>query len=205
MRHSASRLTLFAIISTIETDLREIINDYLGTQRDILSFLGPELAQQCCDRFEKEYGQNSEFTLRQLSPYLDFADSYKVLNANAQFLPNDIAQYLKACTADLDKLVPIRNRVMHSRPLHFDDLATTLDIAENLLKNDSVQWSSLRATLEHLERDPSFVLGLEIPSHSIRNEKKHNLPIPDFDDTGFLGRRQQVAELVKLCLGAYPA
>ena len=46
------------------------------------------------------------------------------------------------------------------------------------------------------------MLNLSIPDY--RDSSKNNLPIPDFDETGFIGRRDEVEEVKKLCLGPYP-
>lgn len=204
MSYSISRLTLFAVISAIETDLREIISNYLGLRTDLENVLGLELAKQTLERYEKDFGRSANPpTVDQLLTYIDFADSYKVINSNASSLAKDIAKYVKSVTASLEKLVPIRNRVMHSRPLLFDDFATALDMAGVLTTSQDYPWNNVKSTLVRLEKEPSFVLNLEIPSYA-EERGKHNLPIPDFDETGFLGRKQQASDLLKHILGPYP-
>jgi hypothetical protein len=179
MSYSISRLTLFAVISAIETDLREIISNYLGLRTDLENVLGLELAKQTLERYEKDFGPIANPpTVDQLLTYIDFADSYEVINSNASSLAKDIAKYVKSVTASLEKLVPIRNRVMHSRPLLFDDFATALDMAEVLTTNQDYPWNNVKSTLVRLEKEPSFVLNLEIPSYA-EERRKHNLPIPD--------------------------
>ena len=204
MSYSISRLTLFAVISAIETDLREIISNYLGLRTDLENVLGLELAKQTLERYEKDFGRNANPpTVDQLLTYIDFADSYKVINSNASSLAKDIAKYVRSVTVSFEKLAPIRNRVMHSRPLLFDDFATALDIAVELTTSQDYPWNSVTSTLVRLEKEPSFVLNLEIPSYA-EERGKHNLPIPDFDETGFLGRKQQASDLLKHILGPYP-
>ena len=128
MSYSISRLTLFAVISAIETDLREIISIHLGLRTDLENALGLELSKQSLERYEKDFGPSSNPpTLDQILTYIDFSDSYKVINSNANSLSKGIAKYIKNVTPFLEKLAPIRNRVMHSRPLLFDDFATVLD------------------------------------------------------------------------------
>jgi len=92
---------------------------------------------------------------------------------------------------------------MHSRPLLFDDFATALDIAQELTTSQDYPWNNVRSTLVRLEKEPSFVLNLEIPNYA-EDRRKHNLPIPDFDETGFLGRKKQASDLLKHVLGPYP-
>ena len=93
----------------------------------------------------------------------------------------------------------------HGRPLNFDDLAVTLHFAELLVTKESQYWPELDHTIAQLQADPSFVFGLSIPTYAQNaDDKKHNLPQPDFDETGFLGRDDQVKEVIKRCLGPYP-
>lgn len=206
MSYSTSRLTLFAVLSAIEGDLREKILFYLEDRKSLEDLVNNDLISRLKERLEKDIGVvEAHLSLKNLLPYIDFGDSFAILNSNSNIVAPHIAKYLREITPQLEKLVPVRNRVMHSRPLHFDDLAVTLDVAEELVKNNDFNWKNLRETLLHLERDPSFVLNLEIPTYfSLETGKKHNLPIPDFDETGFLGRKQQVSELIKRCLGPYP-
>jgi len=127
------------------------------------------------------------------------------LNAHRDKLPGDVGKYLREQTVAFDRLVPIRNRIAHSRPLNFDDLAVALDTCQDFVRSNSDLWSELRETLIRLKEEPSFVLGLEIPAYEAEeSQEKHNLPTPDFDETGFLGRKQQISELLKLIQGAFP-
>ncbi len=204
MSYSISRLTLFAVISAIETDLRKIISNYLGLRTDLKNILGLDLAIQTLERYEKDFGHSANPpTVDQLLTYIDFADSYKIINSNASSLAKDIAKYIKSTTASLEKLAPTRNRVMHSRPLLFDDFAKVLDIAGVLTTSQDYPWNNVKSTLIRLGKEPSFVLNLEIPSY-VEERGTHNLPIPDFDETGFLGRKQQASDLLKHILGPYP-
>ena len=98
----------------------------------------------------------------------------------------------------------MRNRVMHTRPLHFDDLACTLDRANELIRRNKALWPELDKTLRLLQEEPSFVLSLDLPAPSEVEPISHNLPIPDFDETGFIGRDDQVSRLRTLCQGPYP-
>ena len=127
------------------------------------------------------------------------------MNANADLLPESLARYIREVTPELEKIAPVRNRVAHGRPLNYDDLARTLEHAEAFVAATQANWQSLRTTLHRLRVEPSFVLGLEIPSSGVDvRDQKHNLPTPDFDETGFLGRKQQVDQMQRICLGPYP-
>jgi LuxR family glucitol operon transcriptional activator len=205
MSFAVSRLTLYAIISAIEVDLRRAISLHFTTNCEVDKILGPEIYAQAMSRLEREQGTlNRDPQLEELLPYLDFSDAYKVLNFNARLLPKNIADFLKSQTQRLDQLAAVRNRVMHARPLNFDDVPRTLEYAAYFAKATAIPWTNLQETLEKIKSEPSSVLGLSIPVDEDMKRQSHNLPTPDFDETGFLGRESQIRELIKLCFGAYP-
>lgn len=205
MSFSATRLTLYAILSAIEEDLRDLIVTNLVQNRSAEELFGPDLSTRCLARYQGDTGIVSVGpTTDQLLPYLDFADTAQMLNRHRGDLPAQIAQYIREITPKLEKLSPIRNRVMHSRPISFEDLPTSWDVAEEFEKSEVLSWPSLTSTLVHLRQEPSFVLGLKIPVYGDKNRNIHNLPTPDFDETGFLGRRHETATLLSACQGAYP-
>lgn len=198
-----TRMTLFAVLSAIEEDLRSVIATTLASQAATSAF-DRQIFEKCVRRLADEEGFAPQRpTLEQLIIYSDLGDLYAVLNANSDCLPAPVAKYVKSVTPDLERLVPIRNRVCHIRPITFEDLPLTLDIANRFATTAEIPWSRLIETLTRLKAEPHYVLGLEIPSyHSDR--KRHNLPSPDFDETGFLGRKRELDKLLKLCLGPYP-
>ena len=132
----------------------------------------------------------------ELLDYTDFADLAKIfymlksgLNLDSNY--DDVA-------SSLLKLAPSRNRVCHSRPLEESDFPELYDFANLLItKHKDLKWSQLQTVLSRLGQDPSYVLHLTIPSFWSVDSPKilNNLPLPEFDDTGFLGRiadRQEV-------------
>lgn len=203
--YSVSRLTLYAILSAIEDDLRETVEIHLGPKADLKTILGESLLAKVTQRYRADDALPGEDeSISRLLDYADFGDLHQLLSRHRTKLPQQLATYLQARTPTFEKLTPIRNRVAHSRPLQYDDLATVLDAAKDFTASTEVSWTSLKDTLHHLKVEPSFVLGLEIRTHDTPTNGKHNLPIPDFDETGFLGRTQQVNSLIKLCKGPYP-
>lgn len=206
MTYSVSRLTLFAVLSSIEEDLRRLILLHLEGQADLEDLLGAHLLTRASDRLEQDLGITDQRpSLEQVLMYVDFGDLYQILNSHRAILPNSTGNYIRNITSKLEKLVPVRNRVAHSRPLNYDDLAMTLDIAQEIVESPDVSWTNLKNTLSRLDDEPSFVLGLTIPAYEVdQTPVHHNLPLPDFDETGFLGRKQKVENLKNLCVGPYP-
>lgn len=202
MSFANTRLTLFAILSAIEDDLREIFVEQLSTQVDAESLFPKELYEKCLERYSREEGYDAKPTAADLIIYSDLGDLCPLLNAHRKYLPESVARCLRELSLTFEQLVPIRNRVYHNRPLTFSDYPTTINAVETLTNTSSIPWSSLKLTMKWLCEEPQFVLGLEIPAYE--STVHHNLPSPDFDETGFLGREEETAKLSKLCLGPYP-
>lgn len=205
MSYSVTRLTLYAILASLEEDLRHAVELHLAGEPPLEVFEGG-IWNRAIDRLNREMGMvEGELSLDEVVLFTDFGDLLQVLNGNAGRLPEATACYFRGITPQLERLLPIRHRVAHVRPLHFDDLANTNDVARNLVQENASHWLSLKSTLQRLDKDPSFVLGIDLPvSDADEGARRHNLPIPDFDETGFVGRREQVDRLVELCLGTYP-
>ncbi len=63
-----------------------------------------------------------------------------------------------------------------------------------------------KSSLKRLEADPTYVMHLTIPEFWLAEARSvpNNLPSPEFDDTGFLGREQDRREVLKHLASAYP-
>ncbi|MDX2677225.1 NB-ARC domain-containing protein [Streptomyces sp. NY05-11A] len=202
---SATRLTCFALLSALEEDLRLRIEFAMyGVPAE--QVLGTERAEEALKRFSRDQGSSSSPSLPDLLPYVDFADSYQILNSASRNLEQREADFIRENTPLLQKLVPVRNRVAHTRPLDFDDLPTALDAVKHFSQASQIDTPRCDQVLAELDRDPSFVLGLEIrfPDVSLDSGSRHNLPIPDFDETGFIGRRSVARSLIRTIRGPYP-
>jgi LuxR family glucitol operon transcriptional activator len=142
-----------------------------------------------------------------LLEFTDFGDLAQLLNiASEDFWTSDKPQ-IKQIAKQLERLAPARNRVCHSRPLEPDDFSAFLDFAKDIVKVDkAVTWPALTATLKDIASDPSFVLKLSIPAFWLSDAQSvpNNLPLAEFDDTGFLGRAADRTELKRLLLSSHP-
>jgi LuxR family glucitol operon transcriptional activator len=206
MSYSATRLTLYALISGIESDLRHIIRTGLRDQITLDNLLGKNLLKRTTERLEKIEGQNVDenYTLENLLYYIDFGDLYQIINRFSDHYPEGFSNTFKDITPKLEIAAQVRNRVAHSRPLKVNDFPFILDLANSLTQNLPQQFVELDHTLRRMDNDPSFVLGLRIPYVETDKNNSHNLPSPDFDETGFIGRVDVTNQLIKLCLGPYP-
>lgn len=201
---NTSRLTCFALISALEADARDLILQ-LDELADEIKW--PSQAQtNAQDRFARDNGDISA-TRMALVHYLDFPDATQILLGNkATALQMINREALETLGTRSETLVAIRNRVAHTRPLQVEDLPTLNDVSILLVRKDPERWPTVAATLRRLEDDPSFVLGLTVQLRADEDEGPfHNLPVPDFDETGFVGRGNAVRQIKRAVLGPWPA
>lgn len=203
MSFSTQRLTCFALISAMEADMRIAMQVAAGDVPPE-SALPADRVAGAQDRRAKAKLRPAR-TLSGVLDYLDFGHIYEALRAARTNLPPDTDNALDAIRQHVSKLIEIRNRVAHTRPMELDDTSILLDVAATILGKDPTHWLELDSTVQHLKADPSYVLGLTIslPKDDPRGPE-HNLPIPDFDETGFLGRKKELLTIKRRILGAYP-
>lgn len=145
-------------------------------------------------------------TLAGLLPYTDFADSFEILSPRRVSLPDELKMSVDILAAAFERLVRIRNQVAHSRPMRLDDTAFVADESNRMVSTAPEAWETLAETMRRISDNPAYVLGLT-PTWKPNEQTGtpfHNLPIPEFDETGFFGRRDELRKLKKLVKGNYP-
>ncbi|PCH78086.1 MAG: hypothetical protein COB98_01625 [Flavobacteriaceae bacterium] len=198
------RLTIAAIIYAIEIDLKNLVTKYITPFNDNLNFIGSkETISSTIKRYKKDNPNLPvEGNIDEVIQYLDFADFFKIILSNKSFFNDHIIDEIKKSLPELESIIGIRNRVMHTRPLMNSDFAVAVAFGKKKQEHLNDIWYTLNSTLTKIEEDPSYVLTLTIPStKSIKDEAHHNLPIPDFDETGFIGRKKDLVDIQKLILG----
>jgi LuxR family transcriptional regulator, glucitol operon activator len=205
MSVSVPQLQLFALLTAIEHDIRDIVRDNLSITVDLRSLIDNETLQKCIDRLNKDRGI-SEDTIQtfDIIQYMDLGDSLKSVNKHLNVLPSSFQQHLRHVQQQLQGIVPTRNRVMHGRPLEFDDYTRVTDLCRALVKAQTFLWRETRRVQSEIRQNPNYVTALSIPETDDVASKLHNLPAPDFGDTGFLGREDEFAELKRAVTGSYP-
>ncbi len=206
MSYSATRLTLYALTSGMESDLRYIVRAGLRDQIALEELLGKGLLETATNRLQKTEGRNGDgnYTLENLLYYVDFGDLYQIINRFSNYYPQELSSAFSSYTPKFEVVVQVRNRIAHSRPLQVNDFPFVLDFANSLAQDFPQQFVELGQTLRRIEDDPSFVLGLRIPPFEADKTHFHNLPSPEFDETGYIGRVDVTNQVVRLCLGPYP-
>lgn len=197
------RLTLYAVLNAIERDLTEAISTHVLTSKAETQVFHPELLAKLNSRQAKDLYQND--IEDELLNYADFGDKTAILLRELSLLPNTMQKPTKKIVTDLDKIIPVRNRVMHSRPLMYDDHPSVMLVANKIGAGTEPLWKYTVEILRKLKHDNSFLLSLKVIPPSTAEEKTlHNLPSADFDETGFIGRVAPLETLRKALFGAYP-
>jgi cold shock CspA family protein/Tfp pilus assembly protein PilF len=205
MAHTVQRLTLYALISALERDLRDFLSLHVGPLVTPDKLLSEPLRQKAQERYEKDNSESDPADVDELLDYLDLADEIQAIRAHEKKLDGVTQTYIKKYYLGLEGVIPIRNRVMHSRPLEFDDFTRVSDLAAELVRSHRSLWANLRTARKELDRDPDFFASLTIPDSVDENTKVlHNLPQAEFDDTGFVARDRELNDLRRALGGSYP-
>jgi LuxR family glucitol operon transcriptional activator len=203
MTISEQRLTLFALLSQFENDCREIAAKYVLSQNSLVSSIGPVAFEHARQRAFTSESQIADD--KSLLAFLDIGDAIKLLLSNRTLLPKETARALNKNIEALEQIASIRNRVMHQRPLLFDDLPTTRSLISSISQIARTDFKATAGLYEDITRDRNKLATFEnIFAYERAPEVLHNLPQPDFEDTGFMGRREKLAELKKAIYGPYP-
>lgn len=187
----STRIELFAICTSLETDLKQFI---LSSDSNI-NFT-QTMRDKAANR-EKTINLNSD---EQILNQLDLKDYVELITSNPHKynINNDKASNLSTY---FDKIVPVRNRVMHTKPLELGDRALLIEVMERVDKElDWIDWIETVKTREIIASDPSKLLSKKyVPLKEYNPNIYHNLPEPEFDDTGYIGRirdRKEIKELI---------
>lgn len=182
-----SRARLYVLIQAFEQDIRSALEKYVVSELGAETALGPNF-----DVARTRMGDDGlSGDNAALVDYLDLRPAYDLLNAHRALLPSAFASEVRELTPNLDRLVAIRNRVMHSRPLVAGDAETAGSL---LAQYAARQWEQLQRSLARLGSEPSW--EPEIGPTEDHGYALHNLPLPDYDETGLVGRDREVAALV---------
>lgn len=185
-----SRARLFALIDAFESDMRALIDRYILDHQAEETSLGAEYAKAAERRAKDAADGNST----SIAAYLDLRPAYDVLNRHRKDLPQDLGTEIRENTIQIDRLVPIRNRVMHGRPLRTEDP----EIAFSAISAFTTRfWRTTRDIELRMRSDELWEpapKNLPLPSERVL----HNLPYADYDETGLIGRESQVTELAEM-------
>lgn len=147
-----SRRILYALIISIQEDLQELLTAHVIPHLDNEPLFPTDTYDKICDRIKRENLTIDENPSKDLQiVYADFGHILDALQSHKLFLPPSVQTYFSRIKTDLSKIIQPRNRVMHGRPLEFDDFTYITELSKKLVRERTDFWSGLRATLGELK------------------------------------------------------
>lgn len=174
-----TRSRLYVLLDAFEADMRAALLRYVLDHMDEQSALGASFEKADLRR-ESENADDPQSIVQ----YLDMREAYDILNRHRASLPEELGKELRDNTESVNSLVPTRNRVMHGRPLQAGDPENAVSICQQFVTR---YWVNMKQTLDHLVKDPAWEPAFE-GLHGRSENILHNLPMPDYDETGLIGR-----------------
>jgi LuxR family glucitol operon transcriptional activator len=196
------RLALFVLFDAIELDLITTIR----TAANGASFLTSEEEAKA----KAVLSRQTANALDPASPYdqllgLDIGTKFQVLMRVRDNLDVAASSYFKELATSFEQIIPVRNAVMHGRPLNIEEYAAGFRFAQELLSK-SARWPNLQKNYIDYTKSPEMFASRAVslldapPDFGVLN----NLPLPDYDDTGFFPRKELERLLKNRILGRYP-
>lgn len=182
---------MFSICTSLEFDLRGFI---ISSGSEIP--ISEKLVQKANNRAK---GTLNIDTPNSILVELDLGDYVEIILSNPYFfkINNQKATELNEY---FTKVIPIRNRVMHTRPLEIGDRATLVEVLDTI--TDSlpwITWKETKNTKDTIETNPQKLIAREYNRIvDFESNTYHNLPEPEFDDTGYIGRTTDIREIKEL-------
>ncbi|MEF0939876.1 NB-ARC domain-containing protein [Rhizobium sp. BR 362] len=199
---SYQRIALFVFFDSIEQDLVLRLRSILQGKDAVLT---ADERERTITRLKDSDLPKEDLTDFDLLHRLDIGDKYAVLLRHKAFLSDSERKHYLAKHAAFNACIAVRNAVMHGRPLTIEEYSRSFALASDLVKSPSY-WPTLATSFTKYNKDPESVVNLAISFIETTDGSQifHNLPIPDYDDTGFFPRPQLEAELKKKILSRHP-
>ena len=168
-------------------------------------FLTPEEQERAFTRLKIDFQDSvddlGDVNNLDLLAYLDLGDLLGLINRHRSDVSNSAPLEVKEAVNIIDsRNVPaIRKRVMHPvRPLETDDLFNLTAVSDALpVQCPSMIWDPLLEGSASIN-DPDRAMGVAIPQYWIDETRTiHNLPVAEYEETGFIGRRDERQNLMK--------
>lgn len=201
MIQTAGRLTLYGLIASVDADLRGLVRSEVLKEIAVSDALPTELYRKLQERAAKD-GHTDELTF---PDYLDFGDALATLRRHQAALPNPLVRLIRRHGEAFDKLIPVRNRVMHARPILLSDYPVAENVTKAIKDYPAAYFPFTREFDERVRHDPHHVFSIDASEITRAADRiPNNLPLPDYDETGFVGRDKEKEELKRLCSSQWP-
>lgn len=200
------RLRCYLILEGLE---RSIIGNLLHNfDIDDQNFLLPNETGRALKRLQDDMDDPAwglgDVTTADLLRYLDLGDLLALLNRHRSTVRNAKPEHIQNVSRIVDEhgTYAIRNRVMHpARLMDPGDYNSLWDVASKLrIEAPSLIWKPLIDNVERIA-NPESIAGVAIPRFWTDDYRVvNNLPVAEFEDTGFIGRANERRGLKNLLL-----
>lgn len=126
---------------------------------------------------------------------LDIQSYIQICNANIDKLSINVSQK-RFINVELCKMIPIRNKIMHPRPLEFFDYSMVKELFQRIeAELECFNWEAVTKAKDLIANHPEDLLLP--PTFAKKNERIiENLPsVLDYEETSFVGRNKEIAEI----------
>ena len=206
MQNSLYRITAYAYISSLEICFKKIITTFIGSLdlEENKHLLPQEATKRATERLVKDVGFEIEkFIINDIINYFDYGDLLQIISLSKTHINDSIYKEFNQNYSEFEKIIAIRNAVMHSRPISFSDYHFVFELCSKLFENSekTIIWDELVSLKQEIDKDSSYIFSkYKIPDEPQINYLSHNLPAPDYDETGLIGREVEEKTLKNLCL-----
>jgi LuxR family glucitol operon transcriptional activator len=198
---SYQRVALYILFDAIEEDLAS----HLARLPEETLIIPEDQLKKALERATRKGIGPDEIAQKEILFYLDLGDKIALIQSSRHHMDISARDYFARVYAALEKSIPIRNAVMHGRPLTINEYVVGFAVAAELLRTP-LYWPRLARDYFEYSSDPQafvrqavLMLDEEPPSETL-----NNLPPPDYDDTGFLPRPKLEKQLKSKILGRHP-
>ena len=140
------------VIHAVEEDLRQYLTEWVLPHSDNPHGVFGPLAPVLERRALKDRADGSDPYV--WVEYLDYADTYELLNRHSRLLPGEVSESLRVLTPRLQMVTRVRNRLAHSRRFDADDLDAVEKMSAEALALP-LKMPKLTAVTEHMASDPA--------------------------------------------------
>lgn len=172
----------------------------MALEHDLIDFLYPVLSTSdfTNDMIAKIETRNARaFNIKEMLEQLglgDFIDLINKCKTKLEITQNEIDFINKNCGSNI---VQIRNRVMHPKPLLFDDFAVLQNLFNKIDQYlHSIAWVNVIASRGELEENLEQVLAKDVIEY--KKGLIDNLPELNCEEIEFVGRGKEIGDLKKL-------
>lgn len=204
---SLARNTMFALLMAIEKDLGNGVGRAFAGEGTPLI---PAEEESALARWQRDRdAAEPPKVWRHLWDYLMLGEKLDVLVRHRVKVAESVgvdSSGLKNVHQELTALIGVRNRVCHNRPPEPEDLPNTMDTTQRLLKEQRFPFDELALEFDRLNEKNTYPFTLSIPAFWIADVTTvhNNLPLPEWEETGYIGRDSDRRSLAKLILGSHP-